>query len=273
MGVVKGTEGKRNELLRSEVAFLQAFSDEAVDHAHSVAHSTAFNEVTKFALLAISTSWVLKLEWPQEAVALGVVLADCEELVNEIVNGVDAVLAEFVANELVGGDGNTLLVDTAVSALDDEAADHADGRIADSNIGLNSLEHVKRGLVDADEDSVIDLTETEELHDLLGLWRNTVNATKTHDESETGFRRNVVSATLLGIAVEVNGTLSQPLVCTLIASSTHSGESTHLESLLLEFLTAFTSLLLLLDEFSTALNNVLWCGLEGSGAESETIED
>ena len=273
MGVVKGTEGKRNELLRSEVALLQAFSDEAVDHTHSIAHGTSFNKVAKLALASVAASWILKLERPQEAVALSVVLADGEELVNKIINGVYAILSELVTDELVGCDGDTLLVNTAVPTLDNKATDHTDGRITDCNIGFNGLKHVKGSLINANEDGVVNLTKAKKLKDLLRLRWNLINTTETHDKSETRLRRNVVSATLLGIAVEVNGTLSQPLVCTLIASSTHSGESTHLESLRLEFLTAFTSLLLLLDEFSTAFNNVLWCGLEGSGAESETIED
>ena len=49
--------------------------------------------------------------------------ANSEDLVHEILNREDVVLAESLFNNLVVGEGNTLLVDLAVAALVDELAD------------------------------------------------------------------------------------------------------------------------------------------------------
>ena len=48
--------------------------------------------------------------------------ANSEDLVHEILNREDVVLAESLFNNLVVGEGNTLLVDLAVAALVDQLA-------------------------------------------------------------------------------------------------------------------------------------------------------
>ena len=49
--------------------------------------------------------------------------ASSEDLVNEILDGEDVMLAKRGLNDLVVGEGNALLVDLAVAALVDQLAD------------------------------------------------------------------------------------------------------------------------------------------------------
>ena len=120
------------------------------------------------------------------------VRAGGEDLVDEILDGEDVELAERPLNDLVRGEGNALLVDLAVSALVDQLTDGLEvglavynisaGSLHDlgydapvSDIWLNKTEHVLGGLGHLNEDTVVDLEETEELQNLAGLGRNLVD--------------------------------------------------------------------------------------------------
>lgn len=66
-----------------------------------------------------STGRVRELEWPQEIACLFEVGSDRHNLVDQIFHTNDAELAEFLFNDAVVGQRNTLPVDFAVSALVD----------------------------------------------------------------------------------------------------------------------------------------------------------
>jgi len=70
-----------------------------------------------------ASSWVGKLEWPQEVGSLFEVGTDSENLVNQVLHADDAELAKVCLDDGVVGEGNTLLVDLAVPTLVDELAD------------------------------------------------------------------------------------------------------------------------------------------------------
>ena len=63
-------------------------------------------------------------------------------------------------------------------------------------------EHVGGGLVHLDEDSVVDLPQSEKLEDLLDLGGDLVDTTDSHDEDQLGLGGDVVVAVLLGIALQ-----------------------------------------------------------------------
>lgn len=64
-----------------------------------------------------------KLEWPEERRDLLEVGAGGVDLVDDVLNGNDAVLAEVGLDDLVVGKRQALLVDLAVSSLVDELTD------------------------------------------------------------------------------------------------------------------------------------------------------
>ena len=63
-------------------------------------------------------------------------------------------------------------------------------------------EHVLSGLVDLDEDSVVDLPQPEELENLLDLGGHLVDTTDPHDKDELGLSGDIVVAVLLSITLQ-----------------------------------------------------------------------
>jgi hypothetical protein len=83
--------------------------------------------------------------------------------VDEVLHADNAVLAEVLLNDGVVGEGDALLVDLTVTTLVDEVLDGLEVGVTVGNPGLDKLDHLRGGLGDADEDTVVDLEKTEKL--------------------------------------------------------------------------------------------------------------
>jgi hypothetical protein len=98
--------------------------------------------------------------------------------VDEILNAVDALLAEGVGNIGVVVKSNSGSVDLTVASLVDELADGIASGVAVGDVGLDHSDHVDSSLVELDEDTVMELSKSKELHDLLLLGWELVNTIK-----------------------------------------------------------------------------------------------
>jgi len=143
----------------------------------TVAKITTLNEVLELARTETAVG-VAELEGPQEIGGLLEVGANSEDLVDEILNTDDAVLAEVLLDDGVVGEGDALAVDLAVAALVDELTDALEVGIAIGNPRLDDLDHLSGSLGHLDEDTIVDLTETQELKDLARLRRDLVDTMK-----------------------------------------------------------------------------------------------
>lgn len=152
-------------------------ADEGVDSLLTVAKVTTLDEVLELAGTE-TTSGVAELEGPQEVGGLLEVGANGEDLVDEILNADDAVLAEAGLNDGVVGQGNTLLLNLSVSSLVDELLDGLQVGVTVGDPRLDDLEHLSDGLGDLQEDTVVDLEKTEQLEDLAGLRGHLVDTAK-----------------------------------------------------------------------------------------------
>jgi len=94
---------------------------------------------------------------------------DTVDFSDQVFNANDVEFAEFLLNNFIGGEGNSLLVDLAVTSLIDQVSNSGSGRITESNKGLDLLDHVKSSSVDSDEDAIVYLSESEQLEDLSDL--------------------------------------------------------------------------------------------------------
>ena len=94
----------------------------------------------------------------------------------QILHANDAEFAQILFDNLVVGERDTLLVDLSVAALVDEIADALHARIAVRDIGFDDFEHFGSSFGEFDKDAVVDLEETEELHDLAGFRSHLVDA-------------------------------------------------------------------------------------------------
>jgi len=144
-----------------------------------------------------TTSWVVKLEWPKEVGGLLEVWTDSVDLVDEILDTDDTVLAEVSLNKGVVGKSNALLVDLSVTTLVDKLAHGLEVWVTVGDPWLNDLEHLKGSLGHADKDTVVDLKETEKLEDLAWLRGDLVDTLDTDNEDQLGLSWDVVGTILL----------------------------------------------------------------------------
>ncbi len=99
-------------------------------------------------LLAPATGGGVELEGPQEVGGILEVGADGEDLVNQIFDANDVVLAQLLFDDVVGGDGGTTGIKLGKSALVDQLADTlqvgctpGDVRLWKEKIKLESCDH------------------------------------------------------------------------------------------------------------------------------------
>jgi hypothetical protein len=171
-------------------------ADELVDVGLSVTKVTTLHEVLEFARPP-ATVRVRQLKRPEEVGRLFQsvsrrkylshgrsdlleVGAGSGNLVNEVFYGEDVVFAEGLLDDGIVGQGNTLFVDLAVTALVKEFADRLDVWLAKKirqspthirkavdlpvcNVGLNQSEHLLGSFSDLYENTIVDLEKAEEL--------------------------------------------------------------------------------------------------------------
>lgn len=169
----------------------------------TVAKITTLNEVPELAGTE-TTSWVRQLEWPQEVAGLLEVGADSVNLVDEVLHADDAILAKVVLDNGVVGERETLLVDLAISALVDKLADGLQVGVTVCDEWLDDTQHLDGSLGQADEDTIVDLQETEQLKGLALLGVNLVDTLDADDEGELGLSWDVESALGLGQTVQAD---------------------------------------------------------------------
>ena len=143
-------------------------ADESVDVLLTVTSVTTLDEVLDLAGVE-ATVGVGELEGPEEVVGLLEVGADGVDLVDQVFHADNAVLAEVLLNDLVVGKSNALLVDLSVATLVDELTDSLEVGVTVGDVGVDNSQHLLGGLGETDEDTVVDLEQTEELQDLTGL--------------------------------------------------------------------------------------------------------
>jgi hypothetical protein len=149
-------------------------ADKVVDEVLAVTEVTSLNEVLELAGTE-STSGGRELEGPEEVGDLLEVGADGVELVDEVLDADNAVLAKVLLDDLVVRERETLLVDLSVAALVDELADGLEVGVTVGDERLDDLEHLDGGLGQLDEDTIVDLEETEKLEGLALLGVNLVD--------------------------------------------------------------------------------------------------
>ena len=95
---------------------------------------------------------------------------------NEVFDAGDSsILSQGIGNDAVITKSGSLSVDLSVSSLVDELANIVTGWVSVSDVWLDKSDHVDGGTVKLDKHSVVELSQTEKLHNLLLLWSELVD--------------------------------------------------------------------------------------------------
>jgi len=148
-----------------------------------------------------------KLEGPHEVVSLLEVSSNSVEFSDQVFDANDVVLSENLFNDLVRSDRDSLLVDLSVSSLIDQLRDGVSSGVSESNIRLDLLDHVKSSSVNSDEDSVVDLSKSEQLKDLFGLRSHIVDTSDSDHKDASRFSGDVERTSSSSLSLEVYGLL------------------------------------------------------------------
>ncbi len=134
-----------------------------------------------------TSSWGSQLEWPQEVVGLLEVWTNSPDLVDQVLNANNSVLAQHLLDGCVTGQRNSLFVNLAVASLEDQLSDCLSGWVTEGNVWLNSSQKVDCRLVDSDESAVVQLSESQESEDSDRSGVEFINTSNSDDESQSGF--------------------------------------------------------------------------------------
>ena len=150
-----------------------------------------------------------ELDGPKEVRSGLEVRAAGDDLMDDILNAVDAELAEAGLNDGVVADGDSLARYLTETALVDKLLNGLKVRIAVSDERLYESEHLGGGSVHANENTVVDLTKAKKLKDLLHLGRDTNDTAKADNENDLLLRSDIDLIVGLGVSSVVNGGLSE----------------------------------------------------------------
>jgi len=131
--------------------------------------------------------------------------SDGPDLVDEVLHACDAELSEGGRDDLVVSEGDSGAVDLTAASLVDESLDGGSGGVSIGDERLDHADHVDGGTVKSDEHSVVELSETEEVHDLLGLGGKLVDTSSSDDKGNLGLGLNVEVAGGFSVTLGLDG--------------------------------------------------------------------
>lgn len=166
-----------------------------------------------------TTSWVGQLEWEQEVVNLLEVWTNSVDLVDQVLNGQDTVFTQVSLDDRVVRQSNSLLVDLTVTSLVDQLSNGRQVRVTISNVWLSQLQQFRSSLGNSDENTSVDLVQSQQLHDLSWLWWDLVDTLDSDNEGQFWFSIDVVRTGSLGITLSLDDSTLSLDVLLLVSSS------------------------------------------------------
>ncbi len=128
-----------------------------------------------------------------------------ENLVNNILNALESLLSKSSLNNSVGTDWQSLARHLAETSLVDDVLDRLKAGVTVSDEGLDQSEHFDGGGIDTDEDTIVELSKSQQLQDLLHLRRDSDDTADTDNEDQLLLRSNEDLVIGLGVSAVVDG--------------------------------------------------------------------
>merc|ERR1719414_108523 len=145
---------------------------------------------------AVAATWCVKLEGPKEVGRVFEVRSNSEDLVNDVFHTDDTELAQRLFDHVVGSDGFTVTIDLDMSPLVNQLTNRLQVWASPGYVWLTDSKHVQGGLVQFDKNAIVDLSQSEQLQNLLDLGCNLVDTTNPHDKGKLSITWDVVVSIL-----------------------------------------------------------------------------
>ena len=110
-----------------------------------------------------TTEWRREFERPEEVVCFLEFRSTSRDFVNELFNVVNAVFTKFLSNNSVIRKRKSVSVNLTISTFIDQTRDSVTSGITESDMGFNPSDHVPSGFVKFNEDTIMELSKSEEL--------------------------------------------------------------------------------------------------------------
>ena len=196
--------------------------DELVDLFLTVAPCTSL--VVGMSLLFKALEWGGQFEWPEEVVSLLEMRANSPDLVDKILNTGNAVSAQCLVNDGVVIERNSAAVNLTEATTVDKFGNSAAGGVTVGDEGFDVADHVPGCTVESHEDTVVKLTESEKLHDLLLLGGKLVDTSDSDDKCNLGLGFDEEISSLFGASLGINECLVSGGVLTGVLLSVLGGD-------------------------------------------------
>lgn len=183
--------------------YLVHLLNQSVDVVFSVTGVTTLDEVLELSS-SETTVRVRQLEWPQEVVDLLEVRTNSVDLVNQVFERQDVELTQVGFNNGVVGQSDSLLVDLTVTSLVDQLSDGSKGWVTVGDVWLGQLQQFGGGLGQSDEDTGVDLGQSQQLQNLSWLRSNLHDTLDSDDKDQLRLGVNVVRTSELGFSLGVD---------------------------------------------------------------------
>lgn len=118
---------------------------------------------------------------------------------NKILNAIDSVLSKLSCNDAIISKWKSASVDLTVSSLVNKLGDGSSGWEAVRDEWLNHFDHIPGGFVKLDENTIVQLSQSKEVQDLLWLWCKLIDTSDSDNESNFWLTFNIEGPGCFGL--------------------------------------------------------------------------
>lgn len=178
-------------------------ADQIVNQSFTITSITSFNKVEELALTETTVRGG-ELEGPQEVGGSLEVGSNGKDLVDQIFHTNDSRLSEVLFNDAIVSQSYALAVDFTVSTLINKFTNALQVGLSKGDEWLDDLQHLHGGAGQLDENTIVDLTESQQLQDLAGLGGHLVDTLDTDNKGQLGSLGNVHATSAAGNALHAD---------------------------------------------------------------------
>jgi len=178
-----------------------------------------------------------KLEWPKEIVCCFKVGTNCHNLVNQVFNARNSAATKFLINHGVVIEWNSATINLAEATAVNKFWNCAASGISIGDKGLDIAYHVPGGAVESYKDTIVKLTQSKKLQNLLLFWGKLVNTSNSDNKCNFGFWLNEEVACFLCASLCFNKCFVGSSVLASVLLSILKGDSSLFSAFFLSLLT------------------------------------